>query len=76
LGVFSLIDADSLVEVERLITVEARKSCPDTPVVLVGTKVDLRDHRVGNVVGHAGAGNKGYVNPKAGDEVFNPVSRT
>ncbi|XP_050970903.1 ras-related C3 botulinum toxin substrate 1-like [Labeo rohita] len=42
---FSLVDPDSLENVCVRWYPEVRHHCPDTPIILVGTKLDLRDDK-------------------------------
>lgn len=73
-AVFSTADKGSLEELERLVQVEVKKHAVNVPIVLVGTKTDLRDSRLPEpVVGHAQAGSRGHLTPRQRQE-FNTVS--
>ena len=40
---FSLVDVNSFEDVKMKWVPEVRRVCPDTPIILVGTKLDLKD---------------------------------
>lgn len=74
LAVFSVADRRSLADLERSVQVEAKKLSGGAPIILVGTKLDLREGRLAEpVVGHASPGSRGHLTPRQRQE-FNCVS--
>jgi len=64
MAVFSVDDVESITEVESMVKGEVMKAAPGVPIILVGTKVDLRDKRLMEPsVGHSQAGTRGHLTP-------------
>jgi len=65
IGVFSLADAGSLTWLERMLRNEVSKRVDGAPIILVGTKQDLRDSRQEvPAVGHSIPGSRGHLTPR------------
>lgn len=74
MAVFSLADSVSLDWLERMLKTEVIKRVDGAPLVLVGTKKDLRDSRLPRpVVGHSSPGSRGHLAPMQRQE-FNCVT--